>query len=113
MRAYRLVWLGFVILGSAVVLAFAASGRRVSTAAPVPAPAPADTYLGFDLNIYPGDDAMPILRKTFSFTSYWLGPPPGEKHSTWQGKRELLASQGFGFVVLFNGRDSRKIKNSM
>jgi hypothetical protein len=113
MRPYRLVWFGFVILGSAVVLAFAASGRRVSTAAPAPAPAPTGTYLGFDLNIYPGDDAMPILSQTFSFTSYWLGPPPGEKRSTWQGKRELLASQGFGFVVLFNGRDSRKIKNSM
>jgi hypothetical protein len=79
----------------------------------VPAPAPAATYLGFDLNIYPGDDALPILRKTFSFASYWLGPPPGEKRSTWQGKRELLASQGFGFVVLFNGRDSRKLRNSM
>ena len=51
--------------------------------------------------------------KRFPFTSYWLGAPPGEKRSTWQGKRELLASQGFGFVVLFNGRDSRKLKNSM
>ena len=110
MRPYRLVWFGFVVLGSTIVLVFAASGWRVSTAAPAPS---SGTYLGFDLNIYPGDDAMPILRKTFSFTSYWLGPPPGEKRSTWQGKRELLASQGFGFVVLFNGRDSRKLRNSM
>lgn len=69
-------------------------------------------YLGFDLNEYPGDDALPVLRKTFSFISYWLGPPPGEKHNSWQGKRGLLASQGFGFLVLFNGRESRQLKSS-
>ncbi len=46
---------------------------------------------------------MPILRKTFSFAGYWLSPPPGEKTNSWQGKRELLRSQGFGFLVLFRG----------
>ena len=70
----------------------------------------AHSYLGFDLNEYPGDAALPILRKTFSFSSYWLGPPPGEKRTTWKGKRALLKAQGFGFVVLFNGRDSRNLK---
>lgn len=70
------------------------------------------SYLGFDLNEYPGDDALPILRKTFSFTSYWLSPPPGEKHSSWLGKRGLLRSHGFGFVVLYNGRVSRNLKSS-
>src|SRR5271157_1820313 len=69
-------------------------------------------YLGFDLNEYPGDDALPVLRKTFSFTSYWLGPPPGEKRNSWQGKRPLLKSQGFGFVVLFNARASRTLNSS-
>ena len=52
------------------------------------------------------------FAKTFSFTSYWLGPPPGEKRSTWHGKHALLQSQGFGFVVLFNGRESRTLHNS-
>jgi hypothetical protein len=61
------------------------------------------SYLGFDRNIYPGDDALPALHKTFSFASYWLNPPPGEKTNTWSGKRELLRSQGFGFLVLFRG----------
>jgi len=69
-------------------------------------------HLGFDRNEYPGDEALPFLRKTFSFTSYWLGAPPGEKRSTWQGKRALLASQGFGFLVLFNGRESRQLKSA-
>lgn len=68
------------------------------------------SYLGFDSNIYPGDDALPILRKTFAFSSYWLSPPPGEKTNTWTGKRELLRSQGFGFVVLYRGPDSRELK---
>src|SRR5208337_2965811 len=75
------------------------------------APSPA-TYLGFDRNEYPGDEALPFLRETFSFTSYWLGAPAGEKRRTWQGKRALLASQGFGFLVLFNGRESRQLKSA-
>jgi len=70
------------------------------------------TYLGFDRNDYPGDDALPSLRRTFSFTSYWLGPPPGEKQSSWLGKRALLQSQGFGFALLFNGRESRRLRTS-
>lgn len=107
MRLSRLVWLGLLIACSAMVLAFTVFGLRGDD------PAPAATYLGFDSNVYPGDDAMLVLRQTFSFTSYWLGVPPGEKRSTWQGKRELLASQGFGFLVLFNGRESRKLKNSV
>lgn len=68
-------------------------------------------YLGFDSNIYPGDDALPILRKTFAFASYWLSPPPGEKTNTWTRKRELLRSLGFGFVVLYRGPDSRELKS--
>jgi len=68
-------------------------------------------YLGFDRNVYPGDAAIPILRKTFAFTGYWLSPPPGEKTNTWLGKRELLRSHGFGFLVLYRGRDSHEFKN--
>lgn len=67
-------------------------------------------YLGFDLNIFPGDAALPILRKTFSFSGYWLSPPPSEKTNTWTGKRELLRAQGFGFVLLYRGRDSHELK---
>jgi hypothetical protein len=60
-------------------------------------------YPGFDRNTYPGDAALPILRKSFTFASYWLSPSPGEKTNTWLGKRGLLRSQGFGFLVLFRG----------
>jgi Domain of unknown function (DUF1906) len=74
--------------------------------------APAKSYLGFDRNVYPGDDSLPILRKSFFFTSYWLSPPPGEKQSTWLGKRAVLEAEGFGFVVLVNGKNTREIKTS-
>jgi hypothetical protein len=83
----------------------------IVTSASTPQGAVPSFYLGFDRNIYPGDDALPILRKTFSFASYWLSPPPGERTNTWKGKRELLLSHGFGFLVLYRGRESRELKN--
>jgi glycoside hydrolase-like protein len=67
-------------------------------------------FLGFDRNIYPGDDAMPILRKTFAYAGFWVGPPPGEKINTWKGKRELMKSLGFGFAVLYRARALNEVK---
>jgi hypothetical protein len=69
-----------------------------------------NAYLGFDRDLYPGDPAFPILRKTFAFTSYWLSPPPGEKATTWVAKRDFLRNLGFGFLVLFRGRDSHEFR---
>jgi len=69
------------------------------------------TYLGFDRNKYPGDALLESLRQTFSFCGYWLNVPPGEHSNTWQGKREVLISGGFGFMVLFNGRPYRQLKS--
>jgi hypothetical protein len=70
------------------------------------------SYLGFDLNEYPGDENLAALRKTFSFGSYWLSPPPECKTTNWLGKRAPMQSQGFGFVVLYNGRMTRNLKSS-
>lgn len=67
-------------------------------------------FLGFDRNVYPGDDALPALRATFSFVGFWLNPAPGEKTNTWSGKRQRLLSQGFGFLVLYRGRETREVK---
>jgi Domain of unknown function (DUF1906) len=71
------------------------------------------SYLGFDLNIFPGSAALPVLRKTFAFTSYWLSPPPLEKTNTWVGQRELVRSQGFGFLLLYRGPLSRELKSEV
>src|SRR5919109_3165994 len=76
-------------------------GRSVSTSQE-----PQRYYLGFDRNDYPGDAAMKLLRRDFSFTGYWLGNPPGDTTNSWSGKRELLRSEGFGFVLLFAGPSS-------
>jgi hypothetical protein len=60
--------------------------------------------VGLDRNDYPGDDAMAAMRKEFAFTGYWLTNPPGEHANSWVGKRGVLRAQGWGFVVLANGR---------
>jgi hypothetical protein len=70
-------------------------------------------YLGFDRNDYPGDAALPALRKTFRYTSYWLNNPPGETNNSWAGKRAILRENGFGFLVLFDGRTDAAIKAAM
>lgn len=69
-------------------------------------------YLGFDRNEYPGDVNLVALRKIFSFSGYWLNNPPGETTNSWRGKRATLQQQGFGFLVLFNGRLYNEIKKN-
>ncbi|OLB17197.1 MAG: hypothetical protein AUH16_11340 [Acidobacteria bacterium 13_2_20CM_57_7] len=78
---------------------------------PFPANSAPRAYLGFDRNDYPGDAALPILRKSFSFAGYWLSPPPSGNTNSWSGKRELLRSQGFGFALLFAGPTSGQLRD--
>lgn len=68
------------------------------------------SFLGFDRNDYPGDALLPALRKDFRYTSFWLNNPPGETANSWTGKRALLKQNGFGFLVLFNGRLDAQLK---
>lgn len=104
----RYIATAFSALALTAIATLFACGAPVRTSAAV---GDSRSYLGFDRNIYPGDAAMKILRKDFAFTAYWLSPPPGEKTNSWAGKREFLRSQGFGFLVLYRGRDSRELKN--
>jgi len=67
-------------------------------------------FLGFDKNDYPGDSAMLQLHDTYRYTSYWLNNPPGLDHNPWAGKRAFIEKQGFGFLVLFNGRLSTELQ---
>jgi len=68
------------------------------------------SHLGFDRNDYPGDQILAALRRTFSYTGYWLNVPPGAKSDTWMGKRKVVRAAGFGFLVLFNGRLDAQLK---
>ena len=71
-----------------------------------------NAYLGFDRNDYPGDANLRILRRTFSYAGYWLNLPPGASTNSWIGKRKALQAEGFGFLVLFNGRTYAQIKSA-
>src|SRR6201992_2106610 len=70
----------------------------------------AQAFNGMDRNDYPGDALLGALHKSFSYTSYWLNAPPGEKASTWTGKRAVMRERGFGFMVLWNGRLDKELK---
>ena len=72
----------------------------------------AQNFLGFDRNDYPGDANMLILRKTFVFAGYWLNNPPGASHNGWQGHRAAMRAMGYGFLILFNGREYAQLKAS-
>ena len=100
------------VLASALVLAsLAASPLAVAQTAGAPrdgAGAPRD-FVGFDRNDFPGDAALPVLRKHFSFVGYWLNNPPGAASNSWSGKREVLLRSGFGFLILWNGRLDKEL----
>src|ERR1700712_3883604 len=66
-------------------------------------------YRGFDRNEYPGDDVMKQMHGTFAFAGYWLTVPPGAMFNQWKGKRDLLKTQGWGFLVLANGKLENEI----
>jgi hypothetical protein len=76
----------------------------ISAQQPVNVTAAAHNYAGYDRNEYPGDAALPALRKHFAFTGYWITPPPLAHQNTWAGKRGILVQNGFGFLVLANGK---------
>jgi hypothetical protein len=113
-------------LGLAVALLNGCSNHTsVDAAAPAPAQtAPKPTqpdpsigldnnlYRGFDRNDYPGDATMAAMHATFAFTGFWLSNPPGETSNSWAGKRSLLKQQGWGFLVLSNGRLDAEILKS-
>jgi hypothetical protein len=68
------------------------------------------SYYGFDRNEYPGDNLLPALHRTFSYAGYWLNNPPDDTTNGWIGKRSILKANGFGFMVLYNGRLDAQLK---
>lgn len=102
------MWRGVLAAGLAIMAgAGTVAGAQSATETRTPA---SPAYLGFDRNDYPGDAALPLLRKTFRYAGYWLNHPPGEAANGWTGKRAILQKNGFGFLVLFTGRTFAEIK---
>jgi hypothetical protein len=102
-----MIWLLCLVLGAAVLLLIVPSPIAAQESPSTPA------YLGFDLNTYPGDAGLSILRKTFSFAGYWLNAPPGTKQNNWTGKRQLVLARHLGFLLLYNGPLSAQLKSPM
>ena len=117
-REFRRVIAGFsiAIIAGLAITAAASESRvlaqpRVAARSEKQQSSSPTSHSGFDLNIYPGDDALPTLRKSFKFAGFWLNAPPGAKQNTWRGKRNAVLAQGFGFLVLYNGPQSRELKS--
>ena len=94
---------------TAIAVPSIASAQPAAPAQPAAQP---HTYVGVDANDYPGDDLLPTLRKQFSFTGYWLTNPPLARTNSWVGKRDILLRNGFGFLVLADGRWDKEILKS-
>jgi hypothetical protein len=105
-RTLPTVWIFCLMIGAALC-GFLSFSSRIPAQELPSTPA----YLGFDLNTYPGDAALPILRKAFAFGGYWLSPPPGAKQNNWVGKRRVLLAQKFGFLLLYNGPLGAQLKS--
>jgi Domain of unknown function (DUF1906) len=85
------------------------SGFAAQPAAPAKS---ARNYVGFDANDYPGDALLPALHRQFAFVGYWLTNPPLATSNPWIGKRDILLRNGFGFLVVANGRFDKEILKS-
>jgi hypothetical protein len=78
-------------------------------------PAPADPtvpdvlyFLGMDRSTYPGDTVMQNwwVNSPFFFTGFYLAPAPHHSNTSWMSKRAILVSQGWGFTILYLGRQA-------
>src|SRR5258708_38489161 len=102
MRAPAIFVFALLVAFSGITLCFAKLDSQD------PKPAGVRSFAGFDRNQYPGDAALPLLRKSYSFAGYWLSPPPAETSTSWIGIRGVMRSPGFGFLLLFQGRTSEQ-----
>jgi len=99
-------------LPALLTAALASAAFAASAQPPVSLSSAPRSYVGFDANDYPGDAKLPTLRQQFAFTGYWLNNPPGATHNPWAGKRDVLVRNGFGFLIVFNGRLDAQILRS-
>jgi len=95
-----------------LLLAATVCAQESGSATAKPTQSAAQGPIGFDSNDYPGDDSLPLLRQHFAFAGYWLTNPPGAHSNGWLGKRDALLRNGFGFLVLANGKTEAEISRA-
>ena len=87
--------------------------RAISFKKPGPMPDPGVVlpavtyYYGFDISIYPGDDEMSAFwtGTPFWYTGFYLGPVAHRNNDiSWMDKRTYLKNLGYGFLVIYFGR---------
>jgi hypothetical protein len=64
------------------------------------------SFYGMDLAAYPGYDAMQAWwnDSPFYYTGFYLGPSPYHPDASFMDKRQVLASQGWGLLPVYVGR---------
>lgn len=79
------------------------------------ASSPKPVYLGFDVGNYPaaGD---PLMKAWFNGTApddppfyyvgFYLAPAPNHSDTSWMGKRSFLQGIGYGFLIVYVGRQA-------
>lgn len=70
---------------------------------------PAAVYdYGFDRLAYPGDTIMQNLwtKTSLAFTGFYLAPAPDHPDTSWMAKRATLKNMGWGFAVIYVGRQA-------
>src|SRR5262245_17566052 len=70
-------------------------------------PKPKTSYVGFDTNIYPGDNAMDAWKRSgaYDWVGYYLSAPC-HKDDSWSGKRARLTKSGWGLAVIYVGQQT-------
>lgn len=114
----RATALGFAALVSAVLAVPSVQSTSVGQMAAAVSAVPGDLvktveqaverqYLGFDTNIYPGDQAMSVWAKdgTYKWVGFYLAAPC-HRDDSWSGKRETLSQMGWGLAVVYVGQQS-------
>ncbi|MBI1793339.1 MAG: DUF1906 domain-containing protein [Chloroflexi bacterium] len=63
-------------------------------------------YYGLDISGYPGDSQMSAFwtNTPFWYTGFYLAPAPHHPDSSWMTKRTYLKNLGWGFLVIYVGR---------
>ena len=88
-----------------VVGVLACDGHRAT--APIGPPNPTGAgYAGFDIGVYPGDDALSAWRfpaSPYHWVGYYLAAPC-HRDTTWMGQYKKVTSLGWGTAVLYVGQ---------